>query len=135
MSRDSTMRASCCAVLIAILTPIAALGQVQGDYQSGPELSLRMVELYIDDANRTLVAADLALERRIGGGCAGRIAGIGWIAGNTLRLSPHSERSTAHRCVVGIRFDLRGTVGDVTEESDCTAWRGVTCEFAGKVVR
>ena len=54
------MRVSCCVMLIAVLTPIAALGLVQGDYQRGSELSLRMVELDID-AYRTLVAADLAL--------------------------------------------------------------------------
>jgi len=60
IARGSTMRVSCCVMLIAVLTPIAALGLVQGDYQRGSELSLRMVELDID-AYRTLVAADLAL--------------------------------------------------------------------------
>ena len=62
------------------------------------------------------------------GGCTGEVTAIG-----TLRGSSMTAVSDSAECKLAITF--KGSVMNVREESLCTSFRGMACEFGGSLAR
>lgn len=127
----STRRVAVAISSMLGLLPLHANAQfasMEGTYTSST-VTLKVIVL---DDEKGVAAASLVVAA---GGCSGSIAGVGSIAAKKLQFASFQKVENGGACRISVQFDKASNQASISDNGQCSMFRGASCEWDGETAR